>query len=198
MLICHHRVNTSSELLRVPLNQGVEIDLRSNLNGEVFLAHDPFENGELLDTWLESYRHSFIVANLKEEGLEDVIIRQFASRKIQDWAFLDQSFPFLVKQLASGNTKTMIRVSDLESAKTALALGIRPDWAWIDSFSGHYPSENDLIELVAAGFKLMMVSPELHGRDPNEGISTIKSMLGSAGIRPDAVCTKIEKLWAES
>ena len=47
------------------LKYGIEIDLRDNLNGEIYISHDPFKNGENLDTFLNFYNHSFIILNIK-------------------------------------------------------------------------------------------------------------------------------------
>ena len=45
MLFSCHRINTVNELKKIPLEYGIEIDLRDNLNGEIYIAHDPFVNG---------------------------------------------------------------------------------------------------------------------------------------------------------
>ena len=43
-----HRINTISELEKLPMKYGVEIDLRDALDGSVYLAHDPFTGGKIL------------------------------------------------------------------------------------------------------------------------------------------------------
>ena len=52
MIFCCHRINTVKELKNIPLSYGIEIDLRDNLNGDIYIAHDPFVNGELFSEFL--------------------------------------------------------------------------------------------------------------------------------------------------
>src|SRR5690606_38958088 len=141
-----------------------EIDLHAD-GDDLVLVHDAFATGERFEDWLESYRHAFIVLNTKEEGLETRIVDALAARGIERWAFLDQSFPFMVKTLRGGESRSMVRISEYESVETALGLPWRPDWVWVDSFTGRWPGPSDLARLVAHGFRLMVVSPELQGRD---------------------------------
>ena len=61
MFYCCHRINTVAELKEIPSCYGIEIDLRDNLNDEIYIAHDPFVNGELFSDFLQHYNHSFII-----------------------------------------------------------------------------------------------------------------------------------------
>ena len=97
MEIIIHRVNTIKKLETVDSNFGVEIDIRSN-DGKLILQHDPFEYGDSFDEWLKSYKHGKIILNIKEEGLEDYIIKSLNNHHIDNYFFLDQSFPFLIKK----------------------------------------------------------------------------------------------------
>ena len=54
---------------------------------------------------------------------------------IKSFFFLDQSFPFLVKTLFSGERRCAIRVSEYESVETALSLRGLAEWIWIDVFN---------------------------------------------------------------
>ena len=65
MLYCCHRINTIDELKQIDVEYGIEIDLRDNLNGEIYLSHDPFITGELFDNFLKFYKHKFIILNIK-------------------------------------------------------------------------------------------------------------------------------------
>ena len=44
MLYIAHRINTIEELKSVPLEFGVELDLRDNGN-QIIIQHDPFKDG---------------------------------------------------------------------------------------------------------------------------------------------------------
>lgn len=48
-----HRVNTSSELLDIPSEYGVEIDLRDSCDGSLYLSHDPFVQGIIIENSIE-------------------------------------------------------------------------------------------------------------------------------------------------
>jgi hypothetical protein len=193
-LICAHRVNEPDALREVPTNLGVEIDLHAD-GDRLVLVHDAFSTGPDFETWLVGYRHRFIVLNTKEEGLEQRITGILQERGITEWAFLDQSFPFLVRSLRAGETRTMVRISEYESVATALALTPRPDWVWVDSFTGRWPSAEDLRTLSDHGFRLMVVSPELQGRSLDDEMGVITQRFLDAGIRLDGVCTKLLARW---
>jgi hypothetical protein len=193
-LICSHRVNDPGRLDDIPTRFGVEIDLRSD-GHELVLEHDPFLGGPSFTTWLKSYRHAFIVVNIKEEGLETRIIESLEAAGVTQWAFLDQSFPFMVKTLRSGSTKTMVRFSEFESMETIVSLPMKPDWVWVDSFTGKWPNATDLVRLANLGHRFMLVSPELQGRDLVSEIDAITSHFVEAGVPIHGVCTKQPSMW---
>lgn len=193
-LICAHRVNDPAALREVPVDLGVEIDLHAD-GDRLVLVHDAFATGPGFDEWLASYRHRFIVLNTKEEGLEQAVVAALDAHGITDWAFLDQSFPYLVRTLRAGETRTMVRVSEYESVHTALALTPRPDWVWVDSFTGSWPAAADLARLVEHGFRLMVVSPELQGRSLDEELPVVTARFEEAGVPVHGVCTKRPDAW---
>ena len=73
MLFCCHRINTISDLLQIDRRHGIEIDIRDN-DRDVYLAHDPFSTGVLLDIFLQYYKHSFIILNIKCENIENRVL----------------------------------------------------------------------------------------------------------------------------
>lgn len=193
MLIIEHRINWSIKLQNIPENHGVEIDLRSS-NGEIILAHDPFAEGEKFVDWLKFYRNQFLVLNIKEEGLEENILEILRSRGIENYFFLDQSFPFLIKLIRKGNFKTAVRVSDFESVTTALATA--SEWCWLDSFGLSWDFLLESVPLLnSAEIKTCLVSPELHGRSNKDEIIELKKLIASSRLEFDAVCTKNVELW---
>ncbi len=200
MKIIKHRVNTIEELSKVEASYGVEIDLR-NHKGELILAHDPIP-GELVlfIDWLKFYHHEMIVLNIKEEGLETKILAIVNSFNIQNFFLLDQSFPFLFKTLISGESRTAIRFSDLESIDTitsTLNMSVtKPKWLWVDSFSGEWSHLKELDKIKSLGLNVCLASPELHGRNLDLELREIKK---SASVRDiDAVCTKLPEKWLVS
>jgi hypothetical protein len=193
-LIVVHRVNDPVVLAATPVEYGVEIDLHAD-GDELVLVHDPFSSGPMFAHWLDSYQHAFIVLNTKEEGLETRIEAMLGERGISEWAYLDQSFPYLVKTLLRSETRTMVRVSEYERSATPLDLAPRPQWVWVDSFHGTWPSATELRALVEVGYRLMLVSPELQGRDPEREQPEIEALFTDAGLLIDGVCTKRPNIW---
>lgn len=196
MKLISHRRNTVAELNATPTKYGVEVDIRS-CGKQLIIHHDPFVPGESFDDWLAVYQHSTLILNVKEEGLEARLISLMESRGIEDYFFLDQSFPFLIKWSNSGVSRCAARVSEFESIKTALTLAGKVDWIWVDCFN-HFPlSTIDAVRLKAAGFKLCLVSPELQGRNAETEIPALIRLLDSLDISADAVCTKRPDLWEQ-
>jgi hypothetical protein len=194
MILISHRVNSVELLNKVPHRFGIEIDIRS-IGRDLILQHDPYERGELLATWLESYQHKTLILNVKEEGLESELIKLMNSKGINDFFFLDQSFPFLVKWSKLGEIRCAVRISEFESINTALKLSRKIGWVWVDCFN-HFPlNKNDALKLKDAGFKLCLVSPELHEVKADEVIKQFIVSIRENAINPDAVCTKRPDLW---
>lgn len=196
MKIIRHRTNTLSELLDTDPKYGIEVDIRS-AGHQLIIHHDPFARGESLDDWISGFKHGTLILNLKEEGLESAVIALMKARKIVDYFFLDQSFPYLIKWSNAGEHRCAVRVSEFESIETALALADKINWVWVDCFSRFPLSRKDSTRLKIAGFKLCLASPELHGHDPNDEIPKMISLLHQLDITVDAVCTKRPDLWEE-
>lgn len=194
MRLIAHRRNTREELRATPQPHGVEIDLRSQGN-HLVLHHDPFVAGEPFEAWLDEFRHGTLILNVKEEGLEARILDTLAARGIHDFFFLDQSLPFLVRWAQRGERRLAVRVSEHEPIELALGLAAMVDWAWVDCFSRFPLDTNGARRLQAAGLRLCIVSPELHGRDPEAEIPALRATLKALDIQPDAVCSKRLDLW---
>ncbi|MDY6484288.1 phosphatidylinositol-specific phospholipase C/glycerophosphodiester phosphodiesterase family protein [Acinetobacter faecalis] len=194
MKIISHRRNTISELLATDTKYGVEVDIRS-IGGKLIIHHDPCISGESFDAWINEYKHSTLILNIKEEGLEAQLIAIMQQKGILDYFFLDQSFPFLIKWSKAGEHRCAVRVSEFESIETALTLSGRVDWVWVDCFNYFPLSEEDAKRLIEANFKLCIVSPELQGRDADTEIPKLVSILNERKITIEAVCTKRPDIW---
>lgn len=194
MQIIAHRRNTREQLEATPPEYGVELDIRS-FGEDLVIHHDPFVAGERFEHWLEAYRHGTLILNVKEEGLEPRLIALMASKGIEDYFFLDQSFPYLIKWSKAGEHRCAVRVSEFESVETALTLGGKVDWVWVDCFTHFALTRAEAERLRGAGFKLCLVSPELQGRDAATEIPALASLLVERDIRADAICTKRPDLW---
>lgn len=194
MKLIAHRCNTISELVATPTTYGIEVDIRS-FGEKLVIHHDPLIEGESFDEWIAVYKHGTLILNVKEEGLEARLIELMKSHGIDDFFFLDQSFPFLIKWAKAGERRCAVRVSEFESVETALSLSGKIDWVWVDCFT-YFPLSNaDAARLKNAGFKLCLVSPELQGRNAEVEIPQLVTLLKEREIVADAICTKQPAIW---
>ncbi len=194
MKLIAHRRNTLQELQSTPTKYGVEVDIRSS-GGRLIIHHDPIADGESFEAWINAYRHGPLILNVKEEGLEFQLIALMQKHGIDDFIFLDQSFPFLVKWANAGERRCAIRVSEFESIETALALAGKVGWVWVDCFTRFPLDHEDAQRLKRAGFRMCLVSPELQGRKAETEIPLLAQLLSERAIQADAVCTKRPDLW---
>jgi hypothetical protein len=186
-----HRRNTTLELSQTPAEYGVEIDLRS-IGTRLVVQHDPYVDGEDFETWLRGYDHGTLILNVKEEGLEARLLALMTGHRVDEFFFLDQSFPFLIKTAKGGERRCAVRVSEYESLRTVWSLQGLIDWVWIDCFS-RFPLERDELEaLHQAGFRTCLVSPELQGRRDEREIRSLAQQFAAWSLAPTAVCTKLE------
>ena len=141
LIICH-RKNTIKQLVNTAIEYGVEIDVRSYKN-KIILNHDPLKKGNSLNVWIKKFNHKFLIVNIKEEGLEKHIKKIIEKENIENFFFLDQSFPFLVKTLNSNEKRCAVRFSEYEDIKTVHNLNKRIGWVWVDYFT-KFPLTKDI------------------------------------------------------
>lgn len=191
-MIVQHRVNTSRELSAIPPHFGAEIDLRL-FEGELILAHDPFVPGEKFEDWIKGYHHKTLILNVKEDGLENVIIDLLKKKGISNYFFLDQPFPTLRKSVLAGYS-VAVRLSEYEQPIISAGMDIK--WAWLDSFDGKWNYLQTYSSwLIDSKLDLCIVSPELQGRHNLEEPKLILEKLEEMHLKPSAVCTKLPSLW---
>lgn len=183
-----HRVNKVEELRELPEEYGVELDLRDDLTGRIYIQHNPFEDGEDFEEYLKEYHHGTMILNIKSERVELKILDLLKKYNIKKYFFLDSSFPMIWLLSEQGEKNVALRVSEFEGMDTARLMRGRVEWIWVDCFSKIPITKDDADELHAMGYKLCLVSPELQGR--NEDLEPYKEQLEKAGIQMDAICTK--------
>ena len=189
-----HRINTIELLENTPTHFGVEVDIRSN--GESLIVHhDPFKQGELFEDWIRLFHHGTLILNVKEEGLENPLLKLMNQYKINNFFFLDQSFPFLRKTAVMGESRCAVRISEYENIETVLSLSGMVNWVWVDCFTRFPLNKDEADHLKDSGFKLCLVSPELQGRKERSQVIEFRRQIELLGIKGDAVCTKYADLW---
>ena len=183
-----HRINTLSELKALPKEYGVELDLRDDLNGQIYIQHNPFEIGEDFEEYLRNYQHGTMIINIKSERIEFKIMEMLKRYNVSKYFFLDSSFPMIYLLSEQGEKNIALRVSEFEGMDTPRNMTGKVEWIWVDCFSKIPIGKDEADELKALGYKLCFVSPELEGRD--EDIENYKKQIDELGIKFDAICTK--------
>ena len=94
MKIIIHRVNKIKELKKIPAKYGVEIDIRS-YGKKLVLNHEPGNNGDELKNYLKNFNNSILIANIKEAGIENKVLKLIKKYKVKKYFLLDVEFPFI-------------------------------------------------------------------------------------------------------
>ncbi len=184
MMLIEHRVNTLDHLLRVPPERGIEVDIR-DYNGDLYLEHNPFLSGELLEDLLAAYHHTLLIFNVKCDGLTARIMELAQKYNIQNYFFLDLANPTLINLARQGFRQLAVRYSEYEPLEFALAFAGQVDWVWVDCFT-HLPLNPDTYQRLREHFKICLVSPEMQGH-PQATIQIYRKQLQNMPI--DAVCS---------
>lgn len=199
MIFIEHRKNSIADLKSSNSSNGVEMDLRSRIDrkGELVVTHDAFSQGDTFDEWFEVFinlkMQGPLVLNVKEDQLEELLIDKMKSKNIENYLFLDSTFPSFMKlRKMKMAHKCMLRISKFESIETVLPFVGEVEWLWVDCFDG-MPTDIQLLQRVASTFKLCMVSPELQGHSLE---TNIDRFLPQAFLF-SAICTKNWSLWKE-
>ena len=192
MIVIKHRVNKSKELKKLKNDYGVEIDLRSK-NKTIYLHHDPYIKGESFSKWIKYYNHKLLVLNVKEEGLENQILKILKKNKIKNFFFHDQTFSTVLKNMHKTNVS--IRFSEYEGLKKTNILFNKIKWLWVDNFTEISLRKKFYDFLKKKKVKICIVSPELVQKKRIKEINKIILKLKKNNFKIDAVCTKKPKLW---
>lgn len=189
MNFCCHRINTIKELKQIPEKYGVEIDLRDNQeSSNIHLCHDPFELGEDFEEFLMNYNHSFIILNIKSERIEWKIIDLLKKYNIENYFFLDSSFPMIYQLANKGERNIAIRFSEYEGLDTIINMKNKVSWVWVDCFTKN-PLTLEIYKILKEmNMKLCFVSPELQQQP--EKIEEYKVFFKENNIVFDMICTK--------
>ena len=172
MEIIIHRVNKIKDLNKLDQKFGVEIDLRSYKN-KVILSHEPFENGDNFEDYIDNYKHGTLVLNIKEAGIENEVLKIVKkNKKIKNYFLLDVE----------------IRVSYYEPIEKLKKFKLLFNWFWLDSIIKLDFSDND-IKLLNK-YKTCFVCPERWGKP--ELISFYKNYFKKKKIKISAVMTSIK------
>lgn len=134
--ICH-RMNRREELKKVPEGCGVEIDLRDGPDGKIYLEHNPFSQGEDFEEYIKAYAgkgFGTMILNVKSERIEHHALELMEKYRIEDFFFLDSTFPMVKLLSDTGENRIALRYSDWEGLDTLHHMKGKVGWAWVDCF----------------------------------------------------------------
>lgn len=189
MELIAHRINKIEELKSLDSDFGVEIDLRDDLNGRIYLSHNPFEPGDDFEEYLKFYHHKTMILNIKSERIEYKILELLKKYNVSDYFFLDSSFPMIKALTDMGERNIAIRFSELEGLDIARNMAGKAGWIWVDCFTTLPLNRENYSELKDLGYKICLVSPDLVGQA--EKTEQYRLQLENDNIKIDAVCTGI-------
>jgi len=192
MEIIIHRVNDIKDLIKLPSDYGVEIDIRS-YGSKLILNHEPFKDGCDFTNYIENYKHGTMVLNIKESGIEDEVLKIVKLKSIKSYFLLDVEMPYLYFSSKRGNKNIAIRFSEYENIKNAEYFKELVNWIWIDTVN-NLPIKVEILPTIL-NFKSCIVCPERWGR--KNDIEIYKNTFKKLNFKPNAVMTSLEcvKLW---
>lgn len=144
---------------------GVELDVR-DLNGSLVVSHDPPSDVALpFETVVAAYREhgcpGALAVNVKADGLAGMLVEALCDVNPRRWFAFDMSVPDM-REYAHQGLPFFTRHSDLEPTP---ALYEEAEGVWLDDFDGGFIAHERIAAHLAAGKRVAVVSPELHGRD---------------------------------
>ena len=184
MEILKHRVNQISD---IDLKFGAEIDVRDH-NGIIVLSHDyPNDDSERLVDFVKSFPKNHLLAiNIKSCGIE-TDIHNIMKQNHENYFLFDFSLPYLLNSINLG-IPCALRLSEYEKE-----LHVGPKWVWLDSFCSVWYDEQYIRSIKNKGYRITIVSPELHKRNDILDYEKIESFIHKDLI--DAICTDNMDRW---
>ena len=187
-----HRINKLEELRKLPTEYGVELDLRDDLNGMIYIQHNPFEQGEDFEEYLKEYHHGTMILNVKSERIEHKTLELVKRYGIKKYFFLDSTFPMIKLLSDIGEKNIAIRYSEYEGMDTVRTMAGKVDWIWVDTFT-KLPMDYQIYqEMRKLGYKICLVSPELQGQP--EKLEQYAEQIRREQVKFDAICSKVYKI----
>lgn len=167
-------VPNSQEALLAALDAGfsIETDIRDR-NGTVVVSHDPTKDNSVLTllhflaqiSGVTLSRDLILALNIKSDGLDSIMKDELKMLKGIPHFFFDMSTPELVKYAKAG-LSVGLRWSEFETLAPQLSICSEPLAVWVDSFDSDWWKTSELLDLGSGKRVVVLVSPELHGRDP--------------------------------
>jgi hypothetical protein len=114
-----------------------------------------------VNAYLEHGSPGALAVNVKADGLTEMLAEALRHVERSRWFAFDMSVPDM-RHYARAGLPFFTRHSELEPTP---ALYAEADGVWLDDFDGGFVTEERIVAHLAAGKRVAVVSPELHGRD---------------------------------
>lgn len=150
------------------LGFGTETDIRDSM-GRLVISHDmPSGSEQGLDSFLAlvaNYSQELslpltIALNVKADGMANVLSNHLKRYQALDFFVFDMSVPDMRSYLST-SLPVFTRMSEAERIPAFLE---QAEGVWLDSFDSEWYTVGVVEELLQAGKRVCVVSPELHGR----------------------------------
>lgn len=183
---------------------GIETDIRDR-NGALVVSHDPPHDPPLgdglmtFDELLDLYgryapraggretggQAGTLALNIKADGLQGQLLDALARRGVDDWFVFDMAVPDGILYLRR-NAVAYTRQSEYEREPSFYeqATGV-----WLDAFESDWIDAAVIEQHLAAGKRVALVSPELHGRPHAAAWESWKAVASRAEPGMLAICT---------
>jgi hypothetical protein len=161
---------------------GIETDLR-DFAGRVVISHDPPgpaapEFSTLLRLWADlGLEQPRLALNVKSDGLLSLLTPSASWLVHRRHFFFDMSFPQLLSYVRD-KRPVALRVSEFEPAPLELIRQLSIDRLfWLDGFESDWWLHDPVIDAACTNSHVWVVSPEIHGRDPERVWAWFKAMV---------------------
>lgn len=168
-----HDANTSKALTEALLaGFGIETDIR-DWAGNLVISHDPpLLDGLLFSDLLTQWRDQNILKgrmlalNVKSDGLIPMLTHLRPALGESDHFFFDMSFPQMLAYSRAG-LPISPRISEFEPTSVSLMRELdMTEGYWLDGFDSDWWIGDENVENLIKDYRVTVVSPEIHGRDP--------------------------------
>lgn len=166
---------------------GIETDLRDH-NYSVVVSHDCAGDEALsLEQFLELFPDHYeglIGLNVKSDGISSLLKQSLVLKRLPNAFYFDMSIPETIRYL-NAELPFAIRQSDFETVNEKLTANRRI--TWLDAFDSEWYLSADPQSIFKHANKVVLVSPELHGREVGKAWDWAKSAIQNG--RPLTLCT---------
>ncbi|MBT6169655.1 MAG: hypothetical protein HOH98_02785 [Flavobacteriaceae bacterium] len=190
-----HRVNSIEILNSIDTALGCEIDIRTD-GSKLILNHNPFKKGDNLVDYLDEYHHGTLVLNIKETGIESIVLEEVQKRNIKSYFLLDVEMPYLIKAFIKNEKKLAVRFSEYEPIENVVVFKNKFNWIWVDSIT-KVPITDENFQTINK-FNVCVVCPSLWKR--SEDINKEKYKLSKYNFDNLKIITKHKyiDMWLDS